>query len=101
MVQFGHYYLLGGKTFFLGVSEGSAFFGQYPGNRTSFNRDPEFQFRLASPQVGEWLQFYQSGQVADFGFGIPFWIFIVLASTWIAFREWRRKRAAKGKPCRQ
>jgi hypothetical protein len=32
---------------------------------------------------------------------VPIWCPLALLATWIAFREWRRKRAAKGKLCRQ
>jgi hypothetical protein len=46
-------------------------------------------------------KFYYSDDDGFVGIVIPIWAPLAVLATWIAFREWRRKRAAKGKPCRQ
>jgi hypothetical protein len=99
MMQFRHFYRMGGNTCFFGVENGNAIFEQHPGDLTISNSDPRFAFRWTPPDFGDWTQFHRVTNSDSFGFVIPLWIILALAVLWITFREWQRKRAAKGKPC--
>jgi hypothetical protein len=55
--------------------------------------------RWAIPQFGGWVRMSSEDLFA--GFAIPIWLPLASVTVWIAFREWRRKRVAKGKACPQ
>jgi hypothetical protein len=55
---------------------------------------------LASPAGIEPRVIYYDGS-GDWSLRVPIWLPLAVLFLWIAFREWRRKRAAKSKPCPQ
>jgi hypothetical protein len=80
---------------FLSIREGNI---GWTDHRTSVvcyleSLQPETGVRWKAPQFGGRIRF--GGRFAS----VPMWLLLMMAVTWIAFREWQRKRATKGKAC--
>jgi hypothetical protein len=59
-------------------------------------------FAICAPCLAwDWLPFLVIETPTRWRCGTPLWLPLLIFVIWIAFREWWRKRAAKGKACPQ
>jgi hypothetical protein len=56
-----------------------------------------FEAGWKTPRLGSGARFYEDPM--GYWLTIPIWLPLALLLFWITFREWRRKRAAKGNAC--
>jgi hypothetical protein len=83
---------------FLGaVSEGQVVVGRDQIFTAPARTNVRWQFELVKPQFAGLPKWQDKGGLT--AFFLPLWLPVGVLSGWIAFREWRRKRAAKGKAC--
>jgi hypothetical protein len=70
--------------------------GTAPLSLEHYFRRPNFGFRTGSDYAFAWPGLEG---IRYFHFRIALWMILLVPAAWIALREWRRKRAAKGKAC--